>query len=198
MALSMPRLESNCIPKDHFHGGTSTMQHPAYTPGIPFASAALDSLDLPLYGATFGEAVKLFFKNMGPSTAVPAVASTGGSCCSISWLGSLASTLMAAGGAVLFALTTSRVSGHRPTRAVAIAHLLPSSHSFPIGRWRMRRFHDANFSGWILPSLLGAVRRVAGRPDPRPDAVQSGRRTLRQGLGLANEPADILQPRYRY
>lgn len=124
------------------------MSHPANPPGNPDVSPALDSLDLPRYGATVGEAVKRFFKKY--------VTFDGRASRSEYWwvmlLNAVVSVvciaLMAAGGASIFDATSTEM----PDAAVpGLLLLLTYGLVTMIPNWAlgMRRFHDCNLSGGL-------------------------------------------------
>ena len=167
------------------------MSHPAYPPGNPGSSTPQDPLDLPRYGAGFGEAVKRYFKKYATFSGRASRSEYWWIAVFNALVGIVAVATMIMGGAFNFEPNFRRDAPGRHSRGVAIDPLRSCHHhprlgadGAPLPRRQLQRL--------AVPALLGAALRVAGRPDPCADAVQSGRRTLRQGSGLANGSANAV------
>jgi uncharacterized membrane protein YhaH (DUF805 family) len=140
--------------KDHFTGGTLTMSYPVYPPENPYAPAPQDSLALPRYGATFGEAVKRFFKKYATFSGRASLSEYWWVMLFNAIVGIVAAVAMIMSGA----LDVDLASTEMPP-AAALVELLVNLYGLAvfIPNWALavRRLHDANFSGWLY--LLGLV-----------------------------------------
>lgn len=152
------------------------MLQPANPDGTRSASRALDSLDFPLYRATFGEAVKRFFKKYG-SFEGRASRSEYWWVMLLNIMVSLACmALMAVGGADLFAPSGTEFPG---TAVVWLLLLLTYFLVTLIPNWAlgMRRFHDANFSGglyflYMVPYVGWPIVLVLALMPPDPEGAR--------------------------
>ena len=165
------------------------MPHPATRDGTPSTSPAPDTLDLPLYRATFGESVKRFFKKYGTFDG-RASRSEYWWIMLLNIMVSLACmALMAAGGADLFAPDGAEF----PDIAAPWLLLLLTYYLVTIiPNWAlgMRRFHDAGFSGglyflYMLPYVGWPIVLVLALMPPDP----AGARYDRDSAWPTNNPA---------
>ena len=131
------------------------MPHPVNPTGPPSIPPALDSLDLPRYGATFGEAVKLFFKKYGTFE--------GRASRSEHWWVMLLNTLvtvacfalMAAGGTSIFDPNSEMPDAAFPWLLLWLTYYLVTL--FPNWALGTRRFQDANLDEPYLICLVPYV-----------------------------------------
>ena len=129
------------------------MSYPAYPPGNPYAPPALDSLQLPRYGATFGEAVKRYFKKYATFSGRASLSEYWWVALFNAIVGIVAVVAMIMSGA----LDIDPASAEMPPGA-ALVELLVNLYSLAtlIPTWALavRRLHDANLSGWLCLLVL--------------------------------------------
>lgn len=129
------------------------MPHTANPYGNSDAMSELDLLDSPLYSATFGEAVKRYFKKYATFSGRASRSEYWWAMLFNVLVGLVALAIAAAGGA----FSVDPTSTETPIIALLGVMLLPIYAIFtfiPHLALGMRRFHDANFSGWLYPLYM--------------------------------------------
>lgn len=136
------------------------MSYPVYPPDNPYAPATPDSLSLPRYGATFGEAVKRFFKKYATFSGRASLSEYWWFVLFNAIVGIVAVVAAIMSGALDIDLDATEI----PRRA-ALVELLMNLYGLatfiPMWALTVRRLHDANFSGWlcllVLVPVLGSL-----------------------------------------
>jgi uncharacterized membrane protein YhaH (DUF805 family) len=136
------------------------MSYPGNPTVNPYAAPTENSLDMPFYGASFGEAIKRFFKKYATFS--------GRASRSEYWWVALLSFLVstvgqiamtAGGAATMDPITGEPGSGMVPGLIVVILYGLATL--VPSIAVSVRRLHDGNFNGWlyllIIIPILGAL-----------------------------------------
>jgi uncharacterized membrane protein YhaH (DUF805 family) len=131
------------------------MSHPVSPDGTPSISPAQDSLDLPRHGATFGEAMKLFFMKYGTFEGRASRSEYWWVLLfnALVWIFCFA--LMAAGGVSIFDPNSEMTDAGAPGLLLFLTYYLVTV--FPNWALGTRRFHDANLDESYLLCLLPYV-----------------------------------------
>ncbi|MFJ6415532.1 DUF805 domain-containing protein [Paeniglutamicibacter sp. NPDC091659] len=130
------------------------MSYPANPYGNHDASTAQDSLDLPRYGASFGEAVKRYFKKYATFSGRASRSEYWWVALFNALIGLVAVAIMAMGGAFNVPVNSTEMPpGAVP--GVLLLTLYGLATFIPSLALVVRRFHDGNFSGWLY--LLALV-----------------------------------------
>ena len=136
------------------------MSHPAYPPGNPGSSTPQDPLDLPRYGAGFGEAVKRYFKKYATFSGRASRSEYWWIAVLNALVGIVAVAAMIMGGAFNFEPNSAEMPpGAIP--GVLLLTLYGLATIIPGLALMVRRLHDGNFSGWLvllpLAPLFGSL-----------------------------------------
>ncbi|MGP9529593.1 MULTISPECIES: DUF805 domain-containing protein [unclassified Glutamicibacter] len=136
------------------------MSDPVYPPNNPYATSETESLSLPLYGASFGEAVKRFFKKYATFSGRASLSEYWWVALFNFIVGFVAVIAMFMSGALAIEPGAVEV----PTEAVVvewIVNIYGLATLIPNISIAVRRLHDANFSGWLyllaLVPILGTL-----------------------------------------
>lgn len=136
------------------------MSYPAYPPGNPYAPAVPDSLSLPRYGATFGEAVKRFFKKYATFSGRASLSEYWWVVLFNAIVGVVAAIAMIMSGALDIDPASAEMSPNA-TLVELLVNLYGLAIFIPNWALTVRRLHDANFSGWlcllVLVPILGSL-----------------------------------------
>lgn len=136
------------------------MSYPEQTIANPYATPTENSLEMPLYGASFRVAIQRFFKKYATFSGRASRSEYWWVALFSSVVSIVAQTLATVGG-LSTADPATGAPGMGAMAGTAIAVLFGLATLIPSIAISIRRLHDANFSGWmyllILAPILGAL-----------------------------------------
>lgn len=148
------------------------MPRPDNPDGPRTTSPSADDLDLPLYGATFGEAVKRFFLKYGIFEGRASRSEYWWAMLLNAVIWSTCLALMAAGGTSIFDPGSELTQASEPGLLIFLTYLLVTF--FPNWALGTRRLHDINDDAAYLFGMSPAVLFLAMRPS-NPEGVRFDR-----------------------